>query len=1540
MKRKEVDDVLGGDEMWKHADSTDASCDKCNNRRAFFYQLQIRSADEPMTTFYRRTMSDQSPPPTKPKPGSLRDRIAAFENKGAPAPGPAPGGPPAPRPKPGNLQWKPHAPSPPGSPDQPAGSRAPGGGGMSASDAKESISRGGTLRERMAALQGKGAFGAPGPAPAVPAKPAAPVEKPRWKPPPRVVSPPPPGEDDDSAPTTRAPSRSPPPRRATSPSSDVFSKASEGEPDAAAAQGDRASPSPEPEEDERQRRAAIAARMARLGGARIGMAPPVIAPKPSVRKPQSPPPPAPAPEPTQEESKVEPEAEQPQEASTEPPRRESLGSQSIKDEVTTTDHEPSTERKDSDQASIASASSNRAPSSMPVPAAPRRAAPPRRKTYKSPPSTALPEPPALVPGAEADAEAMPSQSSSTSSLLPPVTTAPKVSSPEQLVSSSPDESRVMGDVQPEIGVVNKSADPSDVSLRPPGDVDEGLVMGETIVDEPAKTEEEEMEEDVQEQEGIAEGEASIKRSSTYETAKDDLGPAEADESSEVQLEREPEQEQAPGPEPEEDEEDEEARRKRVAARLAQMGAFNPFAGPPPIPRRTSVDVPQSQHEQPDVDEEANVDTEEVGETVPSPPATTVHPSVSTVRKRTEDELVEKTEVEADVEAEEADEAVKPARVQRDVTNEHEIGLERASAEPTLTIGAEAEVTHRMLYHNTGMDNEQECIVSPPLDADVDAEGDGSSIEENRLAESTLALGGGPGDVDRAEELPESESDLGAGEQIAAVHTEIDARGVVSPQPETSDCPGSDADDAESPVAAAAVRDGDYDDDMAPPRITRPIPPPPVNLSSKPTLAPHSPPPRNTLHTLRDEDEDRASSPDIPPRPIPPPPVRSVSDVAEVTAPSPPRRSMPPPPRRSSLRYTEPTMEMPPPPPPVLTSPPRPARRPTSPPIITTLPIQQEPEQLGDEEFEAPASQVQEPEDDDVVRRRRTIAERMARLGAIRFDAPAPMHHLARPPLPPAPPPTSIPPDDSEVEVKEEEETQNDDEEDEASRRERIAAKIAGMGGLRLGMLPPSVGMAPSSARRLVSRQEDSENEDVVLPVPVPAPQRAPPSRKLPPHVAVEPEHQGLGQSEKSGHGMSDDDVKMETEESEIEIEEVHYSDADVHSLSAEEEEVVPPLPPPRLVATSKPMDALPTPPPRSVPGRPPVPSVPASLLNRRASTTAGSAPSSRKSSLDYSSTAETPTAPPSHPRASQEAFSSESSFRPQSDYVMVDVGPALEEAPAPPPRRPTRAPPRSIPPPPPPPPSAIDPPEDRASSIQWELPSIPQGAELVADSDLASTGWSDDSTAVHVPPPPPPQAPVPSNPTSRVPSSTHAVTAPSVRSTASIDQQKALSSDDLMGIWGKVGVQVAEAASGLFEKSKRALVGDGSYAGFVGAVIAQVPDALRSSDPDEWGYLVYAQTGTMVHRRVAEIMPGDVIAFRDAKLKGHKGLHTYSQTVGAGESGALVGVVSEFEGKKSKVRVWQANQNVGQQSVESVSYRLEDLKSGHVKVFRILEKAM
>lgn len=54
-ERKAVDDVMGGEEAWANVDKADAVCPKCANGEAYFFQLQIRSADEPMTTFYKCT---------------------------------------------------------------------------------------------------------------------------------------------------------------------------------------------------------------------------------------------------------------------------------------------------------------------------------------------------------------------------------------------------------------------------------------------------------------------------------------------------------------------------------------------------------------------------------------------------------------------------------------------------------------------------------------------------------------------------------------------------------------------------------------------------------------------------------------------------------------------------------------------------------------------------------------------------------------------------------------------------------------------------------------------------------------------------------------------------------------------------------------------------------------------------------------------------------------------------------------------------------------------------------------------------------------------------------------------------------------------------------------------------------------------------------------------------------------------------------------------------------------------------------------------
>ncbi|KAJ7075808.1 hypothetical protein B0H15DRAFT_791412 [Mycena belliarum] len=211
------------------------------------------------------------------------------------------------------------------------------------------------------------------------------------------------------------------------------------------------------------------------------------------------------------------------------------------------------------------------------------------------------------------------------------------------------------------------------------------------------------------------------------------------------------------------------------------------------------------------------------------------------------------------------------------------------------------------------------------------------------------------------------------------------------------------------------------------------------------------------------------------------------------------------------------------------------------------------------------------------------------------------------------------------------------------------------------------------------------------------------------------------------------------------------------------------------------------------------------------------------------------------------------------------------------------------------------------SSSQWELPSIPTSSIDFGggiDTSFSTFDGASPSTALPIRP--------------------QSSQQPPARST-----EIHYSADELVAIWGRVGVQLCEAATQLYEKSKKSLVGDGTYNGFVMAALDEVPNAARNPPP-AWGYLVYSQSAASVQKRLSDIMPGDIVVLFDAKLKGHKGLATYTQAVGAGEP--LVGIVSEFEPKKSKIRVFQANQHVGHQTVEAASYRLEDLKSGIVKV--------
>jgi len=52
-KLKEIDDVLGGSSAWENVDSTEINCEEWGHNRVYFMQIQTRSADEPMTVFFK-----------------------------------------------------------------------------------------------------------------------------------------------------------------------------------------------------------------------------------------------------------------------------------------------------------------------------------------------------------------------------------------------------------------------------------------------------------------------------------------------------------------------------------------------------------------------------------------------------------------------------------------------------------------------------------------------------------------------------------------------------------------------------------------------------------------------------------------------------------------------------------------------------------------------------------------------------------------------------------------------------------------------------------------------------------------------------------------------------------------------------------------------------------------------------------------------------------------------------------------------------------------------------------------------------------------------------------------------------------------------------------------------------------------------------------------------------------------------------------------------------------------------------------------------
>ena len=302
---------------------------------------------------------------------------------------------------------------------------------------------------------------------------------------------------------------------------------------------------------------------------------------------------------------------------------------------------------------------------MPVPAAPRRAAPPRRKKETPKPSEEPPAPPreeeTAVPEAKiplpdstpnllADAEGEKTEAPPDADSKPAHTTEP---SPPPVKDESPEPAAGESGL-----VTERSTSPTLVRSGDHEDVPEEARAPSPLKEEhPVSLSEEEPAEvvdegkkEIEELSGIDQPEQDLKeplkRLSSHGEPAEPLETMVKEEEEPEVLTAEPDvkegAEDKPEEQPEEEEEDEATRKARITDRLAKSGGFNPFAGGPPVrkpsassipERRTSVETPGSLnptlHEEQDLpaqplarrdaeslDDEATLPATETGEDKP------------------------------------------------------------------------------------------------------------------------------------------------------------------------------------------------------------------------------------------------------------------------------------------------------------------------------------------------------------------------------------------------------------------------------------------------------------------------------------------------------------------------------------------------------------------------------------------------------------------------------------------------------------------------------------------------------------------------------------------------------------------------------------------------------------------------------------------------------------------------------------------------------------------------------------------------------------
>ncbi|KAJ4332078.1 assembly of actin patch protein [Didymella glomerata] len=156
--------------------------------------------------------------------------------------------------------------------------------------------------------------------------------------------------------------------------------------------------------------------------------------------------------------------------------------------------------------------------------------------------------------------------------------------------------------------------------------------------------------------------------------------------------------------------------------------------------------------------------------------------------------------------------------------------------------------------------------------------------------------------------------------------------------------------------------------------------------------------------------------------------------------------------------------------------------------------------------------------------------------------------------------------------------------------------------------------------------------------------------------------------------------------------------------------------------------------------------------------------------------------------------------------------------------------------------------------------------------------------------------------------------------------------DQLESAYEQFGRKIGKDA----ESKQSSVVGNGTPFGFVDELLKLHKDALPPVSTRAYGALVYANLANASTQSHDEIRPGDIVTFRNAKFQGKAGaMHAkYSVDVGKPDH---VGVVVEWDGSKKKVRVWEQGRE--HKKVKPESFRMGDLRSGEVRVWRVMSKS-